>query len=125
MFAALKSGAGTTLAITGIVSEKDDDPRTVHVALPPHADRWLAIPEDHIGSFEPVSKIIIDDAEHQIVRLSLKRPSTPEGAIFHDLLAAHVASANAIVQHAAAEGSGAAAATGYCYYDTKGNWICR
>lgn len=125
MFVALKSDNGPPLSITGLVKEKDDDPAAVHLALPPHADRWLAIPEDSITSYEPLAKLSINDADHQIVRLNLKRPDTPAGAMFHDLLAAQIAGSRALAQHVATEGGNAAAVTAaYCYYDATGRWIC-
>ena len=125
MFIALKTDFEPPLSITGLVKEKDDDPTAVHLALPPYADRWLAIPENSISGFEPLTKISLDDIQHQLVRLTLKRPDTPESALFHDLLAAQIAGARALSQHTATEGGAPAAATAaFCYYDATGRWIC-
>jgi hypothetical protein len=125
MFEALKVKGSAPLSVTGLIKEEDGDATAVLLAVPPHADRWIRVPEDQISSFERVGSLRLDDRDHQLVRLNLKKPETPEGEIFHDLLAAHQAGARATALHvASAARIGTPAAAAYCYFDANGKWVC-
>lgn len=123
MFANLGGEDPSRLSRVGFVKPDDGDPGAVHLALPPHSDRWVKIPEAHIRNYEALGTLQLGDQDHQLVRLHLKAPESADALLFHDLLLAHRAAPATAGRAPLGEPTMAGLV---CYFDlATGKYVCK
>jgi hypothetical protein len=125
MFSKLENADESPLSVIGFV-DRDKTKGFVSFSRPPNCGEVLRVPEDAIVRHERLAKVPCGDHHHHLVRLILKRPSSSEGELFHDLLAAHLTHPIFSASQVGNMPPMAAAAGGpqYCYTDANGKQVC-
>jgi hypothetical protein len=74
-------------ALKGIVKKSDKDSEVLF-AIKGSFDKWISIPATAIESAIVLKTFAKEDKTFTVVKLHLKKPTTPEGQVFYDLLSA-------------------------------------
>ena len=84
----LKPPVALPAGFVGIVKPADD-PDFFHFAHPSSCHRWAKIDAAHIAQVESLGKIVCGGHEHELVRLTLTPPESPQAETFKQLADLH------------------------------------
>lgn len=92
--------------IIGMVKKSETEEKAIQFAPGGNCSNWITIPLEFIEDVEMIKTITCKDHTHPLVKLSVKRPETPEGKIFFAILEAMKQGSERTPSHGGSQGRG-------------------